>query len=58
MIYDVAIIGGGPAGLFAAYELIENARDISVVLIDKGYMPRQRHCPLSRIGSASAFRAI
>jgi Uncharacterized FAD-dependent dehydrogenases len=50
MIYDVAIIGGGPAGLFAAYELIENARDISVVLIDKGYMPRQRHCPLSRIG--------
>ncbi|MFB6470288.1 MAG: NAD(P)/FAD-dependent oxidoreductase [Vulcanisaeta sp. AZ3] len=50
MKYDVAIIGGGPAGLFAAYEIVENTKDVSVVLIDKGYMPRQRHCPLARIG--------
>jgi uncharacterized FAD-dependent dehydrogenase len=50
VIYDVAIIGGGPAGLFAAYELVGNARDLNIVLIDKGYLPRQRHCPLSKVG--------
>jgi len=25
MIYDAAIVGAGPAGLFAAYELVKNA---------------------------------
>ncbi len=34
--YDVIIIGAGQAGLFAAYELAKNTRDLSVVVIDKG----------------------
>ncbi len=41
--FDVAIVGAGPAGLFAAYELAGKAR---VALIDKGLRARQRRCPL------------
>ena len=51
MIYDAAIVGAGPAGLFAAYELVKNAGGgLSVVILDKGYMARQRHCPLAKVG--------
>ncbi|WP_367834289.1 NAD(P)/FAD-dependent oxidoreductase [Vulcanisaeta sp. JCM 16159] len=57
MIYDVAIVGGGPAGLFAAYEIVENARDVSVLLIDKGYMLGRDIAPWPGLGSACACRA-
>jgi len=41
--FDVAIVGAGPAGLFAALELAGKAR---VALIDKGLRASQRRCPL------------
>jgi len=41
--FDVVIVGAGPAGLFAAYELAGRAK---VALIDKGLRARQRRCPL------------
>lgn len=46
--YDVAIIGAGPAGLFAAYELakMKGNKDVSIILIDKGLRPLRRTCPL------------
>jgi hypothetical protein len=37
----VVIVGGGPAGLFAAYEL---ASHVDVTIIDAGRMPKARHC--------------
>ena len=45
-MYDVAIIGAGPAGLFAAYELIEKNRSLKIALLDKGHFAKNRHCPL------------
>ena len=34
-MYDVIIVGAGPAGLFNAYELIENNPDLKILLVDQ-----------------------
>ena len=44
--YDVVIIGAGPAGLFCAYELIENNSKLKVALVDKGRRAETRMCPM------------
>jgi uncharacterized protein len=44
--YDVIIVGGGPAGLFAAYYLSEHSSK-KILLIEKGRGPRKRHCPIN-----------
>ncbi len=43
-MYDVIIVGGGPAGLFAAHYLTEQS-DLKVLLIEKGKPPFERKCP-------------
>ncbi len=45
-MYDVVIIGAGPAGLFTAYELINNAPDLKILLLDKGLLASHRVCPM------------
>jgi len=42
--WDVVIIGAGPAGLFAAYEIAENSSQ-KVLVIDKGKDIKSRQCP-------------
>lgn len=44
--YDVVIVGAGPAGLFCAYELIENNKKLKVALVDKGRRAETRMCPM------------
>ncbi|MBQ8697691.1 MAG: FAD-dependent oxidoreductase, partial [Schwartzia sp.] len=34
--YDVAIVGAGPAGSFAAYELLEKRPGLSVIVLESG----------------------
>jgi uncharacterized FAD-dependent dehydrogenase len=43
--FDVGIVGAGPAGMFAAYE-IANKSKLSVVVIDQGYDVDKRICPV------------
>ena len=41
--YDVIIVGGGPAGIFAALELVE--RTGKILIIEKGKNLAERFCP-------------
>lgn len=49
-MYDVIIIGAGPAGLFAAYELITKNKNLKVLLLDKGKKAENRFCPMTKTG--------
>lgn len=44
--YDVIIVGAGPAGIFAAYELTLLAPETRVLLIEKGKDIDKRVCPM------------
>jgi uncharacterized FAD-dependent dehydrogenase len=43
-VYDVIIVGAGPAGIFAALELTQAVRP-RVLMLDKGPALDKRHCP-------------
>lgn len=43
--YDVIIIGAGPGGIFCAYELLRQKKDMKVLVIEKGRSIEKRQCP-------------
>ena len=51
-MYDVVIIGAGPAGLFAAYELIEKNKKLKIAILEKGSSVQNRVCPMNKLGVA------
>ena len=44
--YDVVIIGTGPAGIFAAMELLQKCSSVRIAMFEKGVSLEQRICPL------------
>jgi uncharacterized FAD-dependent dehydrogenase len=48
--YDVAIVGAGPAGIFAALELGRAGLDGRVLLLEKGHGIDKRRCPAKERG--------
>ena len=49
-MYDVVIVGAGPAGLFCAYELITKNDKLKVAILDKGFRVKKRVCPMNKNG--------
>jgi uncharacterized FAD-dependent dehydrogenase len=47
--FDVIIVGGGPAGLFAAAWLGDNT-DLAILVIEKGKPALKRECPIGKQG--------
>jgi len=43
--YDVIIIGAGPSGIFCAYELIKENRELKILMVEKGRPIEKRMCP-------------
>ena len=48
-MYNVAIVGGGPAGIFAALEIMKLKPEWKVVLVEKGVQIEKRKCLLRRL---------
>ena len=49
-MYDVIIVGAGPAGIFTALELIRKGSRKKILIIEKGQPIGKRHCPKDRTG--------
>ena len=46
MKYDVIIIGAGPGGIFAAYELLKDNSKLKIAMFEKGKSLDKRKCPI------------
>lgn len=55
--YDVIIVGAGPAGMFACYELVNNNPHLSIALLDMGNRVENRNSSevMSGIGGAGTY---
>ncbi len=45
-MYDVLIIGGGPGGIYSAYELLDKAPQARIALFEAGHDLHRRRCPI------------
>ncbi len=46
MNYDVIIIGAGPGGIFAAYELLQHKPELKIAVFEAGHELSKRNCPI------------
>ena len=55
MNYDVIIIGAGPGGIFAAYELMNKKPECMIAVFEEGYPLEKRKCPIDGDKIKSCF---
>lgn len=44
-LYDIIIVGAGPAGIFTAFELIKSKPELKILMLEKGNGIYKRKCP-------------
>ena len=54
--YDVVIIGAGPGGIYAAYELMQSGRGLKVGVFEAGNELDKRRCPIDGDKITSCIR--
>ena len=47
--YDVIIVGAGPGGIFAAYELVKQNQALKVAVFEAGHSLGKRKCPIDGV---------
>ena len=55
-MYDLVIIGAGPAGLFTALELLRKGSRKKILMVEKGRPIEERHCPKGQTGRCMSCR--
>ena len=48
-MYDVIIVGAGPGGIYAAYELTKSDKTLKVAMFDLGHSLEKRACPIDGV---------
>ncbi len=48
-MYDVVIIGAGPAGIFTALEMVKKGCKKKILMVEKGHSIENRTCPKSKM---------
>lgn len=56
MRYDVIMIGAGPGGIFAAYELALRAPELRLAVFEAGMPLEERRCPIDGQGTKTCAR--
>ena len=46
MRYDVIIVGAGPGGIFTAYELVKQNKNLKIAVFESGFSLNKRKCPI------------
>jgi len=46
MKYDIIIVGAGPGGIFASYELVKKNPEVNVAVFETGHSLEKRVCPI------------
>ena len=56
--YDVAIIGGGPAAIYAGWDFMVKYPDVSVLIVEEGHPVDKRFCPLAAGKTDHCLRCV